>query len=275
MPKVKNIPTNKISSRSAIGIFVKHTDDWLSQQPVDSVHRDDYYLFAMLLDGEVEVKVDFNCLALHGGEGIILTPGQVHRPLIGDKLPEAWSLFLSSDNIPEALQEIIERYSLSTKPLKIDQECLNDLASLFDILKRNIQDSEIARGTASVIANIFCRSIASDAADISDRYVSVTLRFKRLLETLYVTEKRPAEYALRLNLSRVYLNEAVKTTTGMSIGKYIRNYIIMNAKRLLVHTSLNINEVALKLGYEDSSYFQRMFKKETRITPSEFRKNIV
>lgn len=271
----KNIPTHKISSRSAIGIFVKHTDDWLSQQPVDSAHRDDYYLFAILLDGEAKVMVDFRDLTLHGGEGIILTPGQVHRPLSGEEIPEVWSLFISSDNISPTLQDKIERYSLATKPLQINSESLKEISSLFGILRRHISDSDVARSTAAAITALFCRSISYDTGATTDRYVSVTLRFKRLVENMYVAEKRPSEYASCLNISRVYLNEAVKATTGMSIGKYIRNHTVVNAKRLLAHTSLNISEIAMSLGYDDPAYFQRLFRKETGTTPSEFRKNIV
>lgn len=271
----KNIPINKISCQSDIGILVKHTDDWGWQEPVNLAHRDDYYLFAMLLDGEVGVMVDFNDLSLHSGEGIILSPRQVHCPKLGDIIPTAWSLFVSSDNISEATQERIEQYSLTTKPLQFSTECFRDLSSLFDILKRNIHDSEFARASVTAIINLFCRSISDHVNDIADRYMSVTLRFKRLVEILYIKEKHPAEYASRLNISRVYLNEAVRTVTGMSISRYIRNHIIVNAKRLLAHTSSNVNEIALALGYDDPSYFQRIFRQETGMTPSEFRKSIV
>ena len=78
-----------------------------------------------------------------------------------------------------------------------------------------------------------------------------------------------------LNVSRVYLNEAVKAVTGVSAGEFIRSHAVLSAKRMLVHTDLDINQIAEELGYDDTSYFSRMFKKETGLTPSEFRENLV
>ena len=254
----KNIPLNKISGLTETGIFVKHRDDWESGTVPDSVHRDDYYIFAVLLDGTAGVMVDFSHIPLKGGEGIIVSPGQVHRPFPNQYLPDVWSLFISRELIAEWSSEKIARYSLSTSPLQFTSDVLDDISSLFEILSRHIRDADLSRNISLAIVNLFCHSIPDKAYGTSFR-----------------TEKRPSQYALRLNVSRVYLNEAVKATTGMSIGKYIRSHIVLCAKRMLAHTTRNINEISDALGFEDVSYFQRIFKKETGISATEFRKNIV
>lgn len=271
----KNIPVNKIERLSENGVFVKHTDDWQSHAPVEAVHRDDYYLFAVLLDGTVDLMLDFKDIAIQGKEGIIVSPGQVHLPKLKAEIPTAWSLFVASDLIPDSLREKLERYSLSVEPLHFTETDLKDISSLFGILKRNVSNAGLTRFLALSIVELFCGAVPDMSDSSFDRYVALTLRFKRMVDASYVNEKHPAEYASRLNVSRVYLNEAVRATTGMSIGKYIRSHVIINAKRLLAHTSMNINEIAQSLGYDDASYFERMFRKETGITPSAFRKNIV
>lgn len=271
----KNIPLNKITGLTETGIFVKHRDDWESGTVPDSVHRDDYYIFAVLLDGTAGVMVDFSHIPLKGGEGIIVSPGQVHRPFPNQYLPDVWSLFISRELIAEWSSEKIARYSLATSPLQFTSDILDDISSLFEILSRNIRDAYLSRNISLAIVNLFCHSIPDKAYGTLDRYVNLTLKFKKLVETSFRTEKRPSQYALRLNVSRVYLNEAVKATTGMSIGKYIRSHIVLCAKRMLAHTTRNINEISDALGFEDVSYFQRIFKQETGISATEFRKNIV
>lgn len=271
----KNIPVNRIARISDNGVFVKHTDDWQKQTPLDFVHRDDYYMFAVLLDGNADAMVDFRNISLSGGEGIIVSPGQVHLPKIGAVIPTAWSLFIAADLIPDDLHEKIERYSLSTSPLRFSGTDLQDISSLFGILNRNVSNGVLARFLSLSIVALFCSAIPDVTDNTADRYVALTLRFKRLVDAIYVDEKHPAEYASRLNVSRVYLNEAVKATTGVSVGKYIRATVMVNAKRLLAHTTMNISEIAQSLGYDDASYFERMFRKESGMTPSEFRKNIV
>ena len=47
------------------------------------------------------------------------------------------------------------------------------------------------------------------------------------------------------------------------------------AKLLLNFSDLQINAIALELSYQDANYFCRLFKKETGLSPSEYRKNIV
>ncbi len=106
------------------------------------------------------------------------------------------------------------------------------------------------------------------------RYKSITLSFRKLLDKNLVQEKSPAAYASMLNISEVYLNEAVKGTTGLSVGAYLRARVIVEAKRLLTYTSMTAKEVAYSLGYEDYAYFSRFFRKYVGVSPSGYTKNL-
>ncbi len=219
--------------------------------------------------------LDFKEIEIQCGEGVIVSPGQVHLLKPSEQKPTAWLLFVASDLIPDNLIDKIERYSLSVRTMRFADAALKDISSLFGILRCNLSNVTLARFLSLSIVELFCNAIPNIPDRTFDRYVALTLRFKRMVNAIYINEKQPAEYASRLNVSRVYLNEAVRATTGMSVGKYIRTHVIVNAKRLLAHSSLNVNEIAQSLGYEDASYFERMFRKETGTTPTEFRKNIV
>ncbi len=270
-----NIPINRLAERCSAGIFLKHTDNWDDSKTMDFPHRDDYYMFVVLLKGSAEAAVDIRNIFLSEREGVVLAPGQVHLPKLVNGVPIAWSLFVSPEHVSPSAQERIERYAVSTSPIIFTDENIEIITQLFDILNRNKDDIEFSRIIVAAIINRFCISMQDSGSQAEDRYLTITVGFKHLLQELYVKEKRPAEYASRLNVSRVYLNEAVKAVTGISVGAFVRNHIILNAKRMLVHTDLDVNEIAENLGYEDKSYFSRLFKKETGMTPSEFRKNLV
>ena len=77
-----------------------------------------------------------------------------------------------------------------------------------------------------------------------------------------------------LNISEVYLNEAVKGATGLSVGAYIRNRSIIQARRQLAYTSMSVKEIAFALGYNDYAYFSKLFKKSVGKSPMEYRKNL-
>lgn len=78
-------------------------------------------------------------------------------------------------------------------------------------------------------------------------------------------------YAKSLNISTPYLNECVKTATGNSVSYHIQQRVILEAKRLLYHSNKSIKEIAGELGYDDYSYFIRLFVKITGMTPLAFR----
>jgi len=68
-----------------------------------------------------------------------------------------------------------------------------------------------------------------------------------------------------------YLNEAVKETTGFTVSHWIQQQIMLEAKRLLYYSECSAKEIAHELGYEDHTYFSRLFKKTVGRTPIEFR----
>ena len=81
-----------------------------------------------------------------------------------------------------------------------------------------------------------------------------------------------AEYAGLLNVSPNHLNKCVKSTTGKSAQDLLSEMVLLEAKVLLRQTSLSVNEIAFRIGKEDSSDFIRFFKSKTNLTPTEYRK---
>lgn len=81
-----------------------------------------------------------------------------------------------------------------------------------------------------------------------------------------------ASYAGEIGISENYLSRLVKNATGRSVGAWMDIVRIQRAKRLLSGTRLPVIDIASAVGVEDQSYFSRLFKKETGLTPSAFRK---
>ena len=121
-----------------------------------------------------------------------------------------------------------------------------------------------------MIANAYA---LDQSSDLNTRPFQIMRDYKNLLDQNIHFLKSPAEYAAMLNISEVYLNEVTKKTTGFTAGYWIRNKIILETKRLLVYTQLNSKEIAYAMGYDNYAYFNRFFKKETGMTPLEFRKS--
>ncbi len=97
--------------------------------------------------------------------------------------------------------------------------------------------------------------------------------FSELLEAHVYTHKQVAEYAGMMSLSPYQLNAITKETQGKTCSRLITEHIILEAKRYLLATAGQVNQVAYQLGYEDASYFARFFKKHTGYSPETFRHN--
>ncbi|MCI7380827.1 MAG: response regulator [Hungatella hathewayi] len=80
------------------------------------------------------------------------------------------------------------------------------------------------------------------------------------------------EVADAVGLSTAYFSIVFKKEMGQNLIEYLTDYRMKQAKELLKDSTLNINEISDRVGYPDSRYFSKLFKKCIGITPSEFRK---
>ena len=81
--------------------------------------------------------------------------------------------------------------------------------------------------------------------------------------------------ASQLNLSPRYLSDMLKQETGKTAIELIHIYLINEAKNRLKSDYQNVSEIAYELGFENLPYFSRLFKKETGISPNQFKKQLL
>lgn len=96
-------------------------------------------------------------------------------------------------------------------------------------------------------------------------------RFTLLVEAHHKEKHTVADYADLLSVAPKTLTHRFKRLNLPQPNEVIKNRIILEAKRLLVHTRLSAKEVAYALGYDDPAYFSRLFQVKTGESPSGFR----
>ena len=80
------------------------------------------------------------------------------------------------------------------------------------------------------------------------------------------------DVAGHVNLSVGYLSNYFKEKMGMPFTDYLLKLRMEKAKELLAHTNEKIYRIAERTGYQNSQYFVTVFKKNTGVTPAEYRK---
>ncbi|GKX30654.1 AraC family transcriptional regulator [Vallitalea longa] len=89
-----------------------------------------------------------------------------------------------------------------------------------------------------------------------------------------INEKLSTKYiADELHINSTYLSRQFKTETGETLIRYIHNIKINESKYYLIQGKYTITQIALLLGFNDSNYFTRIFKKMTNTTPYQFIKS--
>lgn len=106
----------------------------------------------------------------------------------------------------------------------------------------------------------------------ADRQNDLFKRFITLVHTNCTRSREVTFYANMLSISTRYLSAVVKKHKQSSAKAFIDNAVIQEIKLLLHTTDLSIQEIADRFNFPDQSNLGRFFKKQTGISPREYRK---
>ena len=257
-----------------------------NKELVSKAHKHDFYLCVYISKGSGVHEIDFNKYDIKDGSIFILRPGQIHhwefytepKGYIFIHTHSFYDLFFTHSN----LDQFPFYYSDKNTPCLY----LNDSsAKSFDVHFKQLYNEYLARlpfkgQRLHSLVNLLYIDIARKYAinekiefHPSVHYVRLLKKLEKLIEADYKKEKSVEYYANKLNISSKHLNRVVKITLDKTTSDLINERIILEAKRLLIHSTYNLNELAELLGYKDYAYFSRVFKQRTKYTPSDFKKN--
>jgi AraC family transcriptional activator of pobA len=249
----------------------------------DFPHRHDFYNLIYIKRGSGTHDIDFKRFDVEPNQMFFMNDGQVHE----------WNL--SEDTIgytlffKKAFFEVVEK-SLSLQALPFFNNGSNDIPlvvfseeqskiieNLFEEIIKELQMNQLYKDSQvkSLLKLILVHSIRIYQPIFKGKSntlnVSKIRLFENLIEIHYKNLKSVKDFAGKLSISANYLNAICKETIGKTAGEMIRNRVILEAKRLLLHSSISVCEAAYHLGYDDCSYFIRLFKKDVGRTPEKFR----
>ncbi len=272
---------HKIRDRVDTGFEIHYieADEIRKSGDILGVHRDDHYIFFLIENGAATLNVDFCDIILPPQAVYYLLPGQVHHR-INSNNAIGWYMAVDTGLVANEFREIFEDHLLLQQPYQLSTERYEQCQKLLNLLN-DAYKSDPAEPfylqTIYALLNTFLSIVASSYSKLcasqktSSRPKQIAQDFKRLLSENFIAQKSPAAYASMLNISGSYLNEALNKVTGQPVTYWITHEVMLEAKRLLYYTQLTVKEVAHQLGYDDHTYFSRLFKNTVGKTPLEFR----
>jgi len=173
-----------------------------------------------------------------------------------------------------------------TKPFKRDEliTVAHNLLHTRDILKIKYQVKltgkepevddavDVAREVAPEVAveSVDTAKILSSIARKNEIFIEKVKGI--ILKNIAKSELNSTLIADAMNLSQRQLNRKVSSVLGIDTASYIRQTRILKAQELLLETEDPVGDIGYNCGFESSSYFSKIFRQHTGLTPSEYRK---
>ena len=262
-------------------------EDFLAEATLGtSVHRHNYYMVMMATAGEGSQLIDFEQYGIEAGRIFLMSPGQVHAwgaqaGLKGYLVFFTPSFFTQRYNDNNLREFPFFNSSYWLPYIDTDRQVRRHLVDLLECMLREYeQRPEDHLKTLRSYLNILlyeCKRLyhyREDAeAGTDDQNARLLLRqFEQLIEAHFREKRMVRDYAELLLLTPNYLNAVCKKATGKPAGELIRERVMLEAKRLLLHDRRSVAEISNLLHFEDNSYFGRFFKKYAGSSPEQFRK---
>ncbi len=248
-------------------------------------HRHNYYEIGIFITGAGKHEIDFQTHAIQAHSLHFLSPGQVHlisreecyhgyllvfasdffyQNTFTDNLLFDFPLFNNYSQVP-ILNLTAEEFAEMLVIIRlIHQEYTNNQSLAKPILQNYLHIFLLK-------AKQFYRHYLAEKENQFTADYAVVQQFRTLLEKYFPTRHLVKDYSDLLAISPAVLNKYVKRVTHANASAIIIDRLMLEAKRLLTHTELSKKQIAWQLNYEDSSYFSRIFRKKTGLSPSHFR----
>jgi AraC-like DNA-binding protein len=242
-------------------------------------HRHDYYEVLIFDRTGGTHDIDFVTYPVKRDTIHFLSPGQVHllkrnKNVTGHVLAFKEEAFISS---PGFHQQLLMPSPAVNPVMRLNKEQRRriDRALMGLITEFDSRHSYLAQSLGAYLV-LFLIEVIQLFDDTHQRIknsaaTNLYHNFRRLIDKNIMTTHSVSAYASLLNITPGHLNDTVKDQSGKSASDLIHERVILEAKRLLYHSTLSIKEIAALLNYDEPAYFIRFFKTRVKMTPREFR----
>lgn len=241
--------------------------------------RKDFFEIVWLKNEAPLHALKFNDTDVKGDWIYLIPPYRVHQLNKAGKKGELISFKreILEEEDKEFLLDLFKIFNVQGEfsCLRVDQESATGLSSVYTLLSEEYEKGRDNLIIVKALLKVFLLKLIQikehefTGHDINQKRV---YEFLMLLESNYLQVCNTDFYAGKLGISSKRLNQILKDKLDKTGTQLIHDRIILESKRLIIHSESTIKEIAYDLGFSDRPYFSRFFKKQTGQTPDEFQK---
>jgi AraC-like DNA-binding protein len=239
-------------------------------------HRDDVrpdFEIIFVRRGELAMWEEQRKFTVHANETLLLWPDRKHGGLqVHDRrLSFYWLHFSLSGSVgkgatlstlpqvgsparPDRLQELFHRF-------------LSDFGAGDDWKSGPLNDPR----ADLLLLQILAEAATQHGTEQSIHEPALAQNIRAFIDAHFFEPIGPADVVKSLRYSGVYLRQTFRHATGLTLSQAIQNRRMLEARRLLLETTLTLKEIAFRCGFDDEGYFCRVFRKNEGVNPTAFR----
>lgn len=248
-------------------------------------HSHSYYQIIWFFENGGTHTVDFKTYEIKKNMNLFISKDHIHT--FDDNLDvQGWLIHFNESFFMHNDVDIFLKYNVFSSKDKpcyiIEDKIIEKAQSYIKLMQEEIANKhlygyeDIIRFNLKSFLIILERRHHGDKKYIKfkNHHEYIFAQYKTLVEDNYQKGLSVGDYADLLNISSKTLTTVTKDVIGRSASQVISERIILEAQRLLKFTSLQIGEIAFKVGFDDASYFVKYFKRHLGNSPSQYRAKI-
>ncbi|MCZ8514587.1 AraC family transcriptional regulator [Paenibacillus filicis] len=254
-------------------VYLTSAGGWLNQEPMDRETGFPDYQWIQTLDGAGRLEAGGREYTMARGQGMLLYPDERHRYYpVQEPWTVRWVAF-NGTHVREWLRSM-QLEGSSSLYLANPDTVLNKMHALQSLL-----DSKDPAGAVEcssllyqLLLDLFLYASRAEVRSKQQHYEQLAPVFS-YIASHYAGPVSLQDLAGQLQVTPQHTCLLFQQTVGMRPIAYLTRYRLRKAKELLLEDAeLEVRDIARRVGYEDSSYFIKLFKQQEGLTPSSFRK---
>ncbi|WP_299458968.1 helix-turn-helix domain-containing protein [uncultured Microscilla sp.] len=262
--------------------FEEHVRDY---DFISKSHRHDFFFMVYFTQGSGTHTIDFVTYPIQPGQVFFMSPAQVHSWELSADIDGFVVFFSAEFYLKDFAQHKLFNFpffnTTQYQPLlELPVSHTTMVSQIFEEMYAEFrqqakQVDEVLQAYLNILLVKLSRIYQQHTtANVSGHLMHQIRQLETLINEHYIQEKSVQAYAKMMHLSVKQLNHVCKTALNKSTSELIQDRVVLEAKRLLVHSDLTIAQIGAHLEYFDNAYFARFFKKVTGLTPDQFRKAV-
>lgn len=240
-------------------------------------HLHDFEEIILVTAGSLEHYIDFKSEVVSSPAICYVSMNKMHK-LVPHADLRGWVINFKPEFIHNSNLSFYANFFVSAYLPLPSGTCLDRYSALCGIIRNEYLQEQadlttirhLTEGLLSMIEAERKRSLPIETVAKSAQITAFS-NFLRILEENFRRSEGVSFYAGKLNMSERNLNLICKNNFQKSVTEIIETRKLIEAKRLLINSDKTVSEIGFELGYNEKSYFTRVFHAKTGITPSRFR----